>query len=128
MNATPGVATALRSSARISVDDRVGGRRQQRVDVGDQQHAAAVAHRRHRRRDCLEPVLGAQRTHFRPVQFDQPPVGADRTHQGGLADARGPRNQHAEIRFGAQGLQQLRLVERELEPFGEAAGLRVACP
>ena len=73
----PVVATALRSSVRISVatGSAVGG--QQRVDVGDQQHAAAVAHRRHRRRDALEPVLGAQRARprGRPVR----PAGGRRT-------------------------------------------------
>ena len=65
-----------------------------------------------------EPDLGA-------VEFDEAPLGAHRAHQRGLADAGGPGHQHAEIRLGAQGFEQLRLVEGELEPFGEPAGLGV---
>ena len=51
-NATPGWRTAVRSSVRISVatGSAVGG--QQRVDIGDQQHAAAVTTVGHRRRDA----------------------------------------------------------------------------
>ena len=125
MKATPRVATALRSSARISVATGSAGRRQQRVDVGDQQHAAAVAHRGDRRRHALEPVFGAQRADLGAVEFDEPPVGAHGPHQRGLADARRPGHQHAEIGCGAECFEQLGLVECELEPFGEPAGLGV---
>ena len=59
------------------------------------------------------------------VEFDEPPVRAYGTHQLGLADARGTGYQHAEIGCGPECFEQLWLVERELEPFGEPAGLGV---
>ncbi len=76
----------------------------------------------------LQPVLGAQRAHLRPVEFDEPPVRAHRAHHRGLADPGGPGHQHAEIGCGAQGFEQFGLVERELQPFGQPAGLGVWRP
>ena len=104
----------MRSSVRISVATGFGGGRQQRVDVGDQQHAAAIAHGGHRGGDALQPVLGAQRADFGTVEFDQPPLGAHRPYQRGLADPSGSGHQDAEIGCGAQGFEELGLVEREL--------------
>ena len=124
-NATPPVATAVRNSVRISVATGSAGDGEQRVDIGDEQHAAAVANGGHRGRHAGEPVLGAQRTHLGAVQFDEPPVGADRPHHGGLADTRGPGHQHAEIGCGAECFEELRLVECQLEPFGQPGGLGV---
>ena len=81
---------------------RLGGGRQQGVDIGDQQHAAAVANLADRRRHGFEPVFGAQRANLRTVQLDQPAAVADRSHQRHLADAGGARHQHAEVGGGAQ--------------------------
>ncbi len=121
-NATPGAATALRSSARISVATGSAGVGQQRVDVGDQQHAAAVADGRDGVGDGAASRSSArQRADVRAVEFDQPTARAHRPHQRGLADAGRSGDQHAEIRFGAKLFQQGGLVEGQLEPLGEPA-------
>ena len=69
--------------------DRFGRRRQQCVDVGDQQHPAAVAHFRRRRDHPLEAIIGGQRADLRAVELDQSSAGAYRPDQRRLADTRG---------------------------------------
>ena len=121
------VATALRSSARISVATGsavAGSSASMSVISSTPPPSRTVA--------TADATLfsrssARQRADLGAVEFDQPPVGAHRAHQRRpCRRPPGPDTSTPRLVAGAQCFEQLRLVERELEPFGEL-GRPAAC-
>ena len=121
----PGAATALRSSAENHGGDRFGRGSGSSASMSVTSStppplmtvATASATARCRRVRPTRPCPG--RRVRRACGPRTPPAPASPCQPGRSGD------QHTQIRFGAKLFQQGRLVEGQLEPFGEPAGLNV---
>ena len=124
-NATPGVATAVRSSARISVatGSAVTGSSASMSVISStpppsRTVATADATLPSRSSARSAPTSGpSSSTRRRPAHTVRTMVA--------LPTPAGPDTSTPRFGCGTKGFQQVGLVERELQPFGEPAGLRV---